>query len=67
MVRRILKNNLAHYEKNSNFQLWYCYMEDRWLQNADWEEKLIALFGSVENAMRRYETYLTKEGNYLAN
>jgi hypothetical protein len=67
MTRRIVRNSLADYKKDPDFELWYCHMEDKWLQNANWEEKLIALFGSVENAIRRYETYLTKEGNYLAN
>jgi hypothetical protein len=67
MAREIVRDNLANYKKDPNFELWYCYMEDKWLQNANWEEKLIALFGSVENGIRRYEMYLTKEGNYLAN
>lgn len=67
MIGQMNSNNLAFYEKDPNFQLWYCYMEDHWLQNADLEEKLIALFGSIESAVRRYEKYLTKEGNYLAS
>jgi hypothetical protein len=67
MVKGIERINLADYKKDPNFELWYCYMEDKWLQNADLGEKLTALFGSVKNGIKRYETYLTKEGTYLGS
>lgn len=64
MANQIDRKNLADYEKDPNFDLWYCYMEDKWLQYADWEEKLTAIFGSVENAIKEYEIYFEKEGNF---
>lgn len=39
-------------------------MEDKWLQNADWEEKLIGIFGSVENALKRFEMHLEEIRGY---
>ncbi len=33
------KQRLHYYIENPDFVSWYCYMEDKWLQNADWEEK----------------------------
>lgn len=60
MIKQILKKKLAAYEKDPEFESWYCYMENKWLQNADWEEKLIAVFGSVENALKEFEAYTNK-------
>ncbi len=67
MVKGIERINLADYKKDPNFELWYCYMEDKWFQYTDLENKLTALFGSVENGIKKYEIYLTKEGNYLGS
>ncbi|HHT9110019.1 MAG TPA: hypothetical protein ACFYDZ_02535 [Candidatus Brocadiaceae bacterium] len=55
------KQKLNYYIKDPKFQSWYCYMEDKWLQYADWEEKLVGVFGSVENAIKRFEMYLEEE------
>ncbi len=52
------KQKLSYYIKDPDFESWYCYMEDKWLQNADWEEKLIGVFGSVENALKKFEMHL---------
>lgn len=43
------------FTENPDFQNFYSYKEDKWLQNANWEEKLIAVFGSVENAKNEFE------------
>lgn len=58
MSKPTTKQKLNNYIKDPEFESWYCYMEDKWLQNADWEEKLIGIFGSVENALKRFEMYL---------
>ncbi|MFO0794914.1 MAG: hypothetical protein U0586_12750 [Candidatus Brocadiaceae bacterium] len=55
------KQKLNYYIKDPQFQSWYCYMEDKWLQYAGWEEKLVGVFGSVENAIKRFEKYLEEE------
>jgi hypothetical protein len=53
-----MKNNkLNILLEDSNFVDFYCYKEDKWLQNAEFEEKLIAIFGSVENAEIEFENY----------
>jgi hypothetical protein len=43
---------------NEEFIDFYCIMEDKWLQYASWEPKLIAVFGSIENAKREFEKSL---------
>lgn len=53
MSKLTTKQKLNNYIKDPEFESWYCYMEDKWLQNADWKEKLIGIFGSVENALKR--------------
>lgn len=58
------KQKLNNYIKDPDFESWYCYMEDKWLQNADWEEKLIGIFGSVENALKRFEMHLEEIRGY---
>ncbi len=50
-------------EQNNDFVDFYCYMEDKWLQNAEFDQKLIAVFGSVENAEIEFEKY--KEENLI--
>ncbi len=61
-----MKNEkLKMLEANSDFIDFYCYMEDKWLQNADLLEKLIAVFGSVENAEVKFEKY--KKENLIEN
>jgi len=59
-------SKLNNYKDDERFIDWYCYMEDKWLQNADWEEKLTGVFGSIKNAMERYEAYIAEEAAYLA-
>ncbi|MDO8445103.1 MAG: hypothetical protein Q7T53_03190 [Deltaproteobacteria bacterium] len=39
------------YINSPDFIDFYCYREDKWLQNAELEEKLIAVFGSVKKAL----------------
>lgn len=56
MSKPTTKQKLNKYIKDTDFESWYCYMEDKWLQNADLDEKLIGVFGSVENALKRFET-----------
>lgn len=58
MCEQTTKQKLNHYVKDPDFESWYCYMEDKWLQNADWEEKLTGVFGSIENALKRFEMHL---------
>lgn len=58
------KVDASVYEKDPSFVEWYCYMEDKWLQNAEFEEKLVAVFGSAQNAVKRYEAYITEESSY---
>jgi hypothetical protein len=62
MARRTPKVHASVLEKDPSFVEWYCFKEDKWLQNANFEEKLIAIFGSVENANKSYEKYLIEEG-----
>ena len=61
--QKITEKKLSYYKDDEGFEYWYCYMEDKWLQNADWEEKLTALFGSVENAIKRYEAHIAEEAD----
>ncbi len=42
---------------NSDFIDFYCYKEDKWLQYTDLDEKIIAVFGSIENAEIEFEKY----------
>lgn len=51
---------LSGYINNPDFIEFYCYKEDKWQQYADWEEKLIAVFGSVEKAIDEFETYISQ-------
>jgi len=64
--RKSVQSKLNDYQNDERFIDWYCYMEDRWLWHADWEEKLRGVFGSVKNAMERYEAYIAEEAAYLA-
>jgi hypothetical protein len=49
------KQKLDELKSNSIFADFYSYYEDKWLQNADWEEKLKAVFGSVEKAIMQFQ------------
>ena len=40
--------------KNSDFVDFYSYKEDKWLQYADIEQKLITVFGSVDKAIEEF-------------
>lgn len=62
MVKQILKKKLAAHGEDPDFVDFYCYKEDKWLQNAGLEEKLIAVFGSVDNALKAFDTYAKEEG-----
>ncbi|OIP02138.1 MAG: hypothetical protein AUJ97_06315 [Bacteroidetes bacterium CG2_30_32_10] len=51
-----MKNNeLIELIENPDFIDYYSYKEDKWLQDANWEEKLIAVFGSIENAVNEFK------------
>ena len=53
-----MKNEkLKMLEANSDFIDFYCFKEDKWLQNADLNEKVIAVFGSIENAEIEFEKH----------
>jgi len=43
--------------ENQEFLDFFCYKEDKWLQYAELDEKLIAVFGSIENAEKEFEKY----------
>lgn len=47
---------------DSEFIDFYCYMEDKWLQIAELHEKIIAVFGSIENAKKAFEEYKSENG-----
>lgn len=49
------KNKIKDLIKNPQFIDFYSYREDKWLQNSDWEEKLIGIFGSIENAIKEFD------------
>jgi hypothetical protein len=48
---------LRKLEASSDFIDFYCYKEDKWLQNANLNEKIIAVFGSIENAEMEFKKY----------
>lgn len=50
-----MKYDLKSLCKEKSFIDFYSYKEDKWLQNAELEEKLIVVFGSVENALKEYK------------
>lgn len=50
-----MKYNLKEIGREDSFVNFYSYFEDKWLQNAELKDKLIAVFGSVENALVKYK------------
>ncbi|MBW7844638.1 MAG: hypothetical protein H3C45_03130 [Bacteroidia bacterium] len=53
-----MKNEkLKMLEANRDFIDFYCFKEDKWLQNADFEEKLVAVFGSIEQAETEFNEF----------
>ncbi len=40
---------------NPEFIDFLCYKEDKWLQNSNFEEKIKAIFGSVEQAQEEFQ------------
>lgn len=54
-MKKEIKLKIGELKSNSSFIDFYSYYEDKWLQNADWNEKLIAVFGSVENAIKQFQ------------
>lgn len=50
-----MKYDLKSLCKEKSFIDFYSYREDKWLQNAELEEKLIAVFGNIENAINEYK------------
>lgn len=56
------ENKLRGYINKPDFIDFYCYKEDKWLQNAGLKEKLIAVFGSIESALKAFDTYAKEEG-----
>lgn len=56
------ENKLSGYISNPDFIDFYCYKEDKWLQNAGLKEKLKAVFGSIENALEAFDAYAKEEG-----
>jgi hypothetical protein len=65
--QKLPQSRLDDYKDDERFQDWYCYMEDRWLWNADLKEKLIGVFGSVEAAIEKYRAYIAEEAKYSAD
>lgn len=55
------ENKLNSYINNPDFIDFYCYKEDKWLRNAGLEEKLIAVFGNIESALKAFDTYAKEE------
>lgn len=47
-------------EKNQDFIDFFRYREDKWLQYADLDERIIAVFGTIKNAEKEFEKYKTE-------
>lgn len=45
-------------KNNKLFIEFYCEAEDNWLQYSDWAPKIHGVFGSYENAVLAFRTYL---------
>lgn len=46
---------LTKYAKRKDFVDFLCYREEKWLQYSNLEEKLKAIFGSVENGLKEFK------------
>lgn len=66
-MKKSTQRKLDDYKDDERFQDWYCYMEDRWLWNANLEEKLTGVFGSVETGLERYKAYIAEKAKYQAH
>jgi hypothetical protein len=42
---------------NEDFIDFFCQKEDKWLQHADFNEKINAIFGNTEIAIKEFEKY----------
>lgn len=54
-MKKQTQQKINELKTNPAFIEFYCYHEDKWLQYATWEEKLIAVFGNIENAIKQFK------------
>jgi DNA topoisomerase VI subunit A len=59
------KTDISELLKDQDFKDFFSYSQDKWLQNADWDEQIRAIFGSTENAYKEFLNYLEKFGSVL--
>ena len=51
---KLKTKELTKYLEREDFIDFITYKEDKWLQYANYEQKLIAFFGSIENAIKEF-------------
>jgi hypothetical protein len=56
------KTDTSQLLNDQDFKDFFSYSQDKWLQNADWDEQIKAIFGSLENAKKEFLGYLKKFG-----
>ena len=49
--------DIENLKKNQDFIDFYCQKEDKWFQNTELIEKINAVFGNSENAIKEFEKY----------
>ena len=54
-MKKAIEQRIDDLKLNQDFIDFYCFREDKWLQNANWNEKLKAIFGTIENAIKEFE------------
>jgi hypothetical protein len=53
--RKYTARSLNKVLTSEDFVDFFCYWEDKWLQYADWNVKIPAIFGSLESAIEAFE------------
>lgn len=54
-MKKTAEQKIDELKSNQAFIDFYCFREDKWLQNANWDEKIKAIFGTNENAVKEFE------------
>lgn len=54
--------DLSILKNDEMFVDFFCLKEDKWLQNAELETKLLAIFGNLETVIKEFEIYKRENG-----
>jgi hypothetical protein len=65
----IFKNKwLKEFEKikdSEEFIDFYIEQEDQWLQYADWDEKILGVFGSYKKAVKEFQNNISRYNKHV--